>query len=62
MKIIKNHDDKHLREELIRVLNEYDLINHGMIHDDIYWDQFDTDFLQACYKIAMSRMHSVNIP
>ena len=61
MSIIKNHDDKHHREELIRVLSEYDEQNHGLIHDAIYWDKFETEFLEQCYKVAMDKTHGVKV-
>ena len=62
IKTIKDSDSKHHRAELIQLLSEYDLINHGLTHDDIYWDKFDTEFLEECYKIAMSKMHGFKVP
>jgi hypothetical protein len=59
-----NLDDRHYREELIKVLSEYDLtINeiNGPKHDQFYWDQFETSFLEACYKVAMNKLHGVKI-
>jgi hypothetical protein len=61
MSIIKNQDDKHYRDEMIRVLAEYDIENYGVVNDVIYWDLFDTPTLEVYYKVAMEKVHSVKL-